>query len=50
MYMLKSRHHNAEQNHNLKTENRSFENVGEFKYLGTTVTNKNFIQEELRGD
>ena len=33
--------------HNVKIDNRSFERVEEFKYLGTTVTNQNSIQEEI---
>jgi hypothetical protein len=28
--------------------NRSFENVLQFRYLRTTVTNQNFIQEEIK--
>jgi hypothetical protein len=39
-YILVSRDQNA--------ENRSFENVSQFKYLGITVTNKNSIQEEIK--
>jgi hypothetical protein len=31
----------------MKIENRSFERVEEFKYLGTTLTNQNSIQEEI---
>jgi hypothetical protein len=34
-------------NHNVKTANRSCENVAHFKYLGTTVTNQKLIQEEI---
>jgi hypothetical protein len=48
-YML-SRHQNAGQNHGLKIAYRCFENVAQFKYLGTTITNQNLIQEKLRGD
>jgi hypothetical protein len=44
-YMLLSRHQNAGQNRNLRMTNRSFGNVSQFKYLGTTVRNQNLIQE-----
>jgi hypothetical protein len=29
--------------------NRSFENVPQFRYLGTTLTNQNWINEEIKG-
>jgi hypothetical protein len=48
MYILLSRQQNAGQNRNIKIANRSFENVSQFKYLGTTVTNQDFIQEEIK--
>jgi hypothetical protein len=47
-YMLVSRDENAGQNLDIKIGNRSFENVSQFKYLGTTVTNQNLIQEEIK--
>jgi ribosomal protein S2 len=47
-YMLLSHHQNAGQNHNIKIANRSSEKVAQFKYLGTTVTNQNLIQEEIK--
>jgi hypothetical protein len=39
-YMLVSRDQNAGQNRDIKIGNRSFENVSQFKYLGTTVTSR----------
>jgi hypothetical protein len=47
-YMLLSHHQNVGQNRDIKIVNKSFENVPQSKYLGTTVTNKNFIQEEIK--
>jgi hypothetical protein len=47
-YMLLSRHQNAGQNRNIEIANRSFENVSQSKYLGTTVTNQNLIQKEIK--
>jgi hypothetical protein len=47
-YMLLSRHQNVGRNRDIKIANRSFENVSQFKYLATTVTNQNLIQEEIK--
>jgi hypothetical protein len=44
--MSEFRHQNAGQNRDLKIGNRSFDNVSQFKYLGTTVTNQNLIEQE----
>jgi hypothetical protein len=46
--MLVSRDQNAGQNREIKIRNRSFENVSQFKYLGTTVINQNLIQKEIK--
>jgi len=32
----------------MKIDNRSFEMLEEFKYLGTSLTNQNSIQEEIK--
>ena len=46
--MVMSRDQNAGRSHSIKTDNISFERVEEFKYLGTTLTNKNSIQVEIK--
>jgi hypothetical protein len=46
--MLPSRHQNAGQNQYIKIGNTAFENVAQFRYLGTTVTIKNLIHEEIK--
>jgi len=46
--MVTSRDQNAGPNHNKKIDTRSLEMVKEFKYLGTTLTNQNSIQEEIK--
>jgi hypothetical protein len=47
-YMAMSRDQNAGRTHNIKTDNSSFERVEEFNYLGTTLTNQNSVQEEIK--
>ena len=47
-YVFMSRDHNAERSHNIKIDKSSFERVEEFKYLGTTLTNQNSIEEEFK--
>jgi hypothetical protein len=39
---------NAGRSHNMKTDNSSFGWVEEFIYLGTTLTNHNSVQEEIK--
>jgi hypothetical protein len=46
--LLLSRHQNAGQYHDITIRNRCFENVAQFRYLGTTITNQNLIQEEIK--
>ena len=47
-YMVMSRDRNAGRGHSVKTDNSSIERVEEFKYLGTTLTDPNSIQEEIK--
>jgi hypothetical protein len=43
-----SRHQNVDENRDIKIANTSFEDVSQFKYLETTVTNQNLTQEEIK--
>jgi hypothetical protein len=47
-YLVMSQEQNAGQSHSIKTDNRLLERVEEFKYLGTTFTHQNSIQEEIK--
>ena len=47
-YMVMSWDKNAGRSDSIKIDNRSFERVEEFKYLGTTLTNQNSLQEEIK--
>jgi hypothetical protein len=47
-YMIMSRDRNAGQSPSVKIDNSSIERVEEFIYLGTTLTNQNSIQEEIK--
>ena len=43
--MVMSREQTAGLSHTVKVDNRPIERVEQFKYLGTTLTNQNSIQE-----
>jgi hypothetical protein len=47
-YKLVSRCQKAGQRQSIKIGNRSFESVAKFIYLGTTLTDKNCIHEEVK--
>jgi hypothetical protein len=47
-FILLSRHQNIGQNQDIKIADRLFENVSQFKYLGTTVINEKLIQEKIK--
>ena len=47
-YLVMSRDQNSGRSHNIKIDNISFESVEEFKYMGTTLTNQSYIQEEIK--
>ena len=42
-YIVMSRDQNARRSHNMKADNRAFERMEEFKYMGKTNTNQNSI-------
>jgi len=46
--MVMSRYQNAGGSHKIKTDNSSFERVELFKHLGTTLTNQNSTQKEIK--
>jgi len=46
--MVMSRDQNAGRIHSVRTDNNTFERLEEFKYLGTTLTNQNYIPEEIK--
>jgi hypothetical protein len=47
-YMVMSRDQNAGRSHSMKIDYSSIERVEEFKHLGTTLTDQNSIQEEIK--
>ena len=47
-YMVMSREQTAGLSHTMKGDNSYTERVEELKYLGTTLTNQNSIQEEMK--
>lgn len=44
-YVFTSLQQNVGQNLNMQIANKSFENIAEFRYLGTTPTNKNGVRD-----
>jgi hypothetical protein len=47
-YMLMSHSQKTGKKHSIKVGNKSFEDVAKFKYLGTTLTDKNCMHEEIK--
>jgi hypothetical protein len=43
-----SRQQTSGQNHNIKVAKKSFENMAKLRQLVTTITNQNYIQEEIK--
>jgi hypothetical protein len=47
--MVTSRDQHTGRSQSMKIDNNSFERVEGFKYVGTTLTNQNSIQEKIKG-
>jgi hypothetical protein len=47
-YMVMSQDQNAGRRHSIKIDNSSFRRVEQFKYLGTSLTKQNSINEEIK--
>jgi hypothetical protein len=47
-YMVMFWERNAGRGHSVKTDSISIERIEEFKYVGTTLTDQNSIQEEIK--
>jgi hypothetical protein len=47
-YMIMSHHQNSGQNQNIRIANELFENMTQFKYFGTILTNQNDIHDEVK--
>jgi hypothetical protein len=47
-YTIMSRDQNAGRSQNIRIDNIYFERVEDFKHLGTTTTNQNSVQEEIK--
>jgi hypothetical protein len=47
-YMIMSRDQNTARGHSVKPGNSSIGSLEDFKFLGTTLTNQNSIQEEIK--
>ena len=48
-YMVMSRDQNSGRSYNMKINTSSFERAEQFKYLGTTLTDQDSIEEEIKG-
>jgi len=46
--MVMSQDQNAGRSHNMKSDNKSFKTVEEFKYLGANVTNQMLFRKKFR--